>query len=85
MIFGQAPIIVPAVLGRSIPVDRFFVRLAILHASVAMRVAGDLFDDIARYRSWGVLQRACIVAVRRRGRWIGTTRPASADSRAAAS
>jgi hypothetical protein len=43
MIFGHAPVIFPAVLGgRMIFRSRFYVHLALLHVSLAMRVVGDL-------------------------------------------
>ena len=43
MVFGHAPIIVPAVLRTPLPYRSFFyVPLALLHASLALRIAGDL-------------------------------------------
>jgi len=43
MIFGHAPIIFPSILARPIPFRRgFYAHLALLHASLALRVAGDL-------------------------------------------
>jgi hypothetical protein len=43
MVFGHAPIIVPAVLRTALPYRPFFyVPLALLHASLAARIAGDL-------------------------------------------
>jgi hypothetical protein len=55
MVFGHAPIILPAITGRSVPYRRaFYVHLAVLHASLVLRVAGDL----ARWtpaRQWGGL------------------------------
>ena len=43
MVFGHAPIIVPAVLRARLPYQPFFyVPLALLHASLAARVAADL-------------------------------------------
>lgn len=56
MIFGHAPIIVPAVLGVRVPFhSRFYVHLVVLHASLVLRLTGDLFDDFALRRagSWG--------------------------------
>lgn len=59
MIFGHAPIVFPAVLGRPLPFDRaFYVHLATLHGSVALRLGGDLVDALAGYRSWGGLLNA---------------------------
>ncbi len=53
MIFGHAPIILPAVLNLALPYHpSFYVSLALLHTSLIMRVVGDLggwFD----LRRWG--------------------------------
>jgi hypothetical protein len=64
MIFGHAPIVFPAVLGvplryRSI----FYVHLVVLHASVAMRIIGDLVDQVGRLRAWGALGNAVAIAL----------------------
>ena len=51
MVFGHAPIIFPAVMRMAIPYHwSFYVPLALLQASLATRVAGDLsgFDDWRR-------------------------------------
>ncbi len=43
MVFGHAPIILPAVTGWAVPFTRaFYAPLVVLHASVALRVVGDL-------------------------------------------
>jgi len=43
MIFGHAPVILPAVVGVSIPSSRaLYAPLVLLHASVAVRIAADL-------------------------------------------
>jgi hypothetical protein len=43
MIFGHAPIIVPALLRVALPYRAwFYLPLVILHASLAERIAGDL-------------------------------------------
>jgi hypothetical protein len=55
MIFGHAPIVFPAVLGR--PIDFhpvFYSHLALLHLSLILRVAGDLLLWMPG-RSWGGL------------------------------
>ena len=53
MIFGHAPIILPAVLGRAMPYRRlFYAHLALLHLSLVLRVAGDLGGWFA-LRQWG--------------------------------
>ncbi len=42
MVLGHAPIIIPAVAGASVPFHRaFYAPLALLHASVAVRLLGD--------------------------------------------
>jgi hypothetical protein len=63
MIFGHAPIVFPAILGTPVPFrSRFYLHLAILHASVALRLAGDVVEDLARYRAWGGLLNAIALA-----------------------
>ncbi|GAP63674.1 hypothetical protein ARMA_2097 [Ardenticatena maritima] len=55
MIFGHAPIIMPAVLG--VPPfyhSRFYAHLVLLHASLIMRVGGDVLA-IVPLRRWGGL------------------------------
>ena len=43
MIFGHAPIIFPAILGLPVSFNpRFYIHLALLHASLILRIAGDL-------------------------------------------
>jgi hypothetical protein len=59
MIFGHAPIVVPAVLGRPLrfhPV--FYAHVVALHVSLIVRIAGDLIEDLAGYRRWGGLLNA---------------------------
>lgn len=53
MIFGHAPVIIPAVMGVKIPYRPvFYVHLVLLHLSLILRVAGDLwFNQTARL--WG--------------------------------
>jgi hypothetical protein len=61
MIFGHAPIIFPAVLGRSMPFRRrFYAHLALLHASLALRVSSDLAGWMEG-RQWGGLLNAVAV------------------------
>ncbi len=55
MIFAHAPIIFPAVLGLPLPYRRwFFGHLVLLHAGLALRIAGDVLasDPV---RQWGAL------------------------------
>jgi len=55
MIFGHAPVIIPAVLHVAVPYRRFYyLHLALLHLSLAARVAGDLGLGPA-VRRWGGL------------------------------
>jgi hypothetical protein len=62
MIFGHAPLVFPAVLGLPMPyTPAAYVPFAVLHLSVAMRVIGDLFEDIARLRAYGALGNAIAV------------------------
>jgi len=61
MIFGHAPIIVPAVLGRAIAYrPAFYVPLALLHASLALRLFGDLWPWLPG-RRWGGLLNALAI------------------------
>jgi hypothetical protein len=53
MIFGHAPIILPAVLGRTIPFrSTFYAHLLLLHLSLLLRVGGDL-QNSPFARQWG--------------------------------
>jgi hypothetical protein len=55
MIMGHAPVIFPAVLGLAMRFSRrFWAHLALLHASVALRVGADLAGSAAG-RTWGGL------------------------------
>ena len=55
MIFGHAPIILPAVLNRKPPYHpSFYLTLVLLHASLILRMAGDL-GGWYRLRQWGGL------------------------------
>lgn len=63
MIFGHAPIVFPAISGLPLPLrPSFYVPVALLHASVVVRVVGDLADDFARLRPWGGLLNAVAIA-----------------------
>jgi hypothetical protein len=60
MIFGHAPIIFPAILGRPMRYhSRFYLHLILLHASVGLRLTGDLVEDLGRWRAWGGLLNMC--------------------------
>ncbi|MFU2485912.1 hypothetical protein [Thauera sp. WH-1] len=63
MVFGHAPIIFPAVAKVKIPYHPFFyVPLALLHASLALRVAGGVANALA-LRQWGALANTATLAV----------------------
>ncbi len=56
MIFGHAPIIFPAIVARPIPFRRiFYVHLALLHLTLALRITGDLagLPEAVRYGGLG--------------------------------
>lgn len=80
MIFGHAPIILPALTGAQVAFHpRFYGHLALLHLSLVLRVAGDL-AGVAALRQWGGLANvaavllflastvAAVASARRRGR-----------------
>ncbi len=53
MVFGHAPIILPAVLRVAVPYGAYFyLPLALLHASLALRIGGDCLE-LASWRAWG--------------------------------
>lgn len=55
MIFGHAPIILPALLNRMLPYHpSFYVSLILLHASLLLRISGDL-GGWNSLRQWGGL------------------------------
>jgi hypothetical protein len=61
MIFGHAPIILPAVLGIRVSYrPAFYAHLGLLHASLLVRVAGDLVPWPAA-RAWGGLLNAVAI------------------------
>lgn len=63
MVFGHAAIIFPAVLKVKIPYHPFFyVPLALLHLSLALRVFGGLTENLA-LRQWGALANAATLVV----------------------
>lgn len=62
MVFGHAPVILPAVLGGSIAYrPRFYAHLALLHASLVIRVAGDLASVPTAVRWGGLLNAVAIL------------------------
>jgi hypothetical protein len=63
LIFGHAPIIVPAVLGLRVAYHpRFYVHLGLLHLSLVLRIVGDLAPWHAA-RQWGGLLNALAIVV----------------------
>jgi hypothetical protein len=64
MIFGHAPIVFPAVLGVPLRYRRsFYLQLVLLHLSVSLRLAGDLVEELGRFRAWGGLLNAAAILV----------------------
>ena len=53
MVFGHAPIILPAVLRMAVPyAPYFYLPLALLHVSLLVRMSGD-WMALAQWRAWG--------------------------------
>lgn len=62
MIFGHAPVIVPAVLGVQVPYSPiFYSYLILLHVSLVMRVAGDLLMQMSLRRWGGLLNEVAVL------------------------
>jgi hypothetical protein len=58
MIFGHAPIILPAILGVPLRFHRiFYLHLGLLHFSLLMRLTGDLTGSVT-FRQWGGMLNA---------------------------
>ncbi|MDO8608016.1 MAG: hypothetical protein Q7R40_15890 [Phaeospirillum sp.] len=63
MVFGHAPVILPAVLRVAVPYKPYFYGpLALLHASLALRLTGDL-AGIHAVRQWGGLANAAALII----------------------
>lgn len=63
MIFGHAPTILPAVAGISLPFEGlFYLPLALLHASLVLRIVGDLLPSPVA-REWGGLLNATAIVL----------------------
>ncbi len=63
MVFGHAPIIFPAIVRVALPYHpRFYLPLLVLHASLLLRVGGDLASEPA-LRAWGAAGNALCIAV----------------------
>jgi hypothetical protein len=64
MVFAHAPVIFPAIFGRPLVfAPRFYAHVVVLHASLVLRIVGDLSDDLARWRAWGGLLNAVALAL----------------------
>jgi hypothetical protein len=63
MIFAHAPVIVPAVLGHPLPYHPIlYVPLALLHASLALRVlGGDAVGNTAAWQYGGILNEVALL------------------------
>lgn len=62
MIFGHAPIIFPAILGRPVTYrSAFYAHLILLHLSLAIRVLGDLATQLDLRRWGGILNELAIL------------------------
>jgi hypothetical protein len=63
MVFGHAPIIFPAVLRVAVPYHPYFyVPLLLLHASLALRLAGDAMGRFEWTRAGGMLNALALAA-----------------------
>jgi hypothetical protein len=63
MVFGHAPVIVPAVARAAVPYHwSFYVPLGLLHLSVAVRITGDLAGSAALRADGGVLSAIALIA-----------------------
>ncbi|MBW7902225.1 MAG: hypothetical protein H3C26_12135 [Rhodocyclaceae bacterium] len=63
MVFGHAPIIFPAIVRVNLPYrPRFYLPLLVLHASLLLRVGGDLAGDV-QLRAWGAAGNALCIAL----------------------
>ncbi|TAN58047.1 MAG: hypothetical protein EPN20_16810, partial [Magnetospirillum sp.] len=63
MVFGHAPVILPAVLRVAVPYKPYFYGpLLLLHASLGLRLAGDL-AGIHAVRQWGGLANAAALII----------------------
>jgi hypothetical protein len=81
MVFAHAPVIFLAVLGVALPYrSAFYLHVGALHASLALRIAGDLAEELGRWRVWGGLLNAValLLFLLNTARAIATARPAGA-------
>jgi hypothetical protein len=85
MIFGHAPIIIPAVMKIAVPfTGRFYLHLALLHAGLALRVGSDVLGSWTG-REWGGLINVLAVVLFLANTLVAIRlRPAAASTRATA-
>jgi len=64
LIFGHAPIVFPALLGRKMVFTGwFYSHLALLHLSLAVRLTGDFIEELGLWRAWGGALNAATLAL----------------------
>lgn len=77
MIFGHAPIVFPAILGRPIAFrPTFYAHLGLLHLTLVLRIAGDLAGWLPG-RQWGGLLNAAAILLFLGNTAYGILRPRS--------
>jgi hypothetical protein len=77
MIFGHAPIIIPAIVGWRVTYrPAFYAHLALLHATLALRIGGDLAGSVMA-RRWGGLLNVASLVVFAVNTALGIRRPGS--------
>jgi len=83
MIFAHAPVIFPSVVQRPLPYRRdFYLHTLLLHLSLALRLAGDLWGSYPAYRWGGLLNvLAVLVFVANTARAIASARSKAAPAR----
>lgn len=86
MVFGHAPIVVPAVLRVDVGYRRaFYVPLALLHATLALRLAGDALTDPVWTRAGGIgnaVALAAFILTMAASAWLTKRAGAARDDRA---
>ena len=89
MVFGHAPVIAPSVMRVAVPYHAtFYVPLALLHVSLAVRLWGDATGDFDLRRAGGILAAVALAAFLAgtigavvRGRRAGVRAPTAAEGR----
>jgi hypothetical protein len=80
MIFGHAPIVFPAVIGVGVSYrPTFYAHLVLLHSTLAVRVAGDLWPWLPG-RRWGGILNALALVIFLANTAHGVLRPATRRS-----